>query len=87
MRDLKLLSLEDLLEILIDQTEHHMQLIVNTGNSEDLKLSRAFLADLQREILIRQNKAALEGDKAALEGDKAALEGDKVTSGMDHIDT
>ena len=55
MRELKLLSLEDLLDILIDQTAHHMQLIISGGNAEEMKWSRQFLADLQKEILIRQN--------------------------------
>ena len=53
MDDLKLLSLTDLLDLLIEQTSYHIHLIAVGGSLEMFRNSSQFLRELQHEIRVR----------------------------------
>ena len=55
MEDLKLLSLSDLLDLLIEQTTYHTQLISKGGTTgEQFRISGETLKQLQEEIGLRK---------------------------------
>jgi hypothetical protein len=53
MDDLKLLSLSDLLDLLIEQTSYHIHLIAVGASLEIFRNSGDFLRELQQEIRLR----------------------------------
>lgn len=53
MEDLKLLSLPELLELLIEQTSYHIHLIAVGATLELFRNSGNFLRELQQEIRLR----------------------------------
>ena len=55
MEDLKLLSLSDLIDLLIEQTTHHTQLISSGGTPEQFRVSNTILKGLQEEIELRKS--------------------------------
>ena len=54
MEDLKLLSLSDLLDLLIEQTNYNAHLRALVANPDQLLISREFLRNLQEEIELRK---------------------------------
>lgn len=56
MEDLKLLSLADLFDLLIDQTRYHTYLIGMGAGPEQFRLSREILSKLQSEIKLRKSE-------------------------------
>lgn len=54
MEDLKLLSLPDLLDLLIEQTTHHTNLISLGATPEQFRISNEILKQLQEEIEFRR---------------------------------
>ncbi|MGZ5248383.1 MAG: hypothetical protein ACXWV6_01205 [Chitinophagaceae bacterium] len=54
MEHLKNLDLSDLLDLLIEQTAHHTQLISIGGSPEEFRVSREILRSLQTEIYTRK---------------------------------
>ncbi len=54
MEDLKLLSLSDLLDLLIEQTTYHTQLISKGASGEQFRISKETLKQLQEEIALRK---------------------------------
>jgi len=54
MEDLKLLSLPDLLDLLIEQTTHHTNLISLGATPEQFRISNEILKQLQKEIEFRR---------------------------------
>lgn len=54
MEDLKLLSLPDLLDLLIEQTTHHTNLISLGATPEQFRISNEILKQLQKEIEVRR---------------------------------
>jgi hypothetical protein len=54
MEDLKLLSLSDLLDLLIEQTTHHTNLISLGATPEQFRISNEILKQLQKEIECRR---------------------------------
>ncbi|MBC7868476.1 MAG: hypothetical protein H7X88_13155 [Gloeobacteraceae cyanobacterium ES-bin-316] len=54
MEHLKNLDLSDLLDLLIEQTAHHTQLISIGGTPEEFRVSREILRSLQTEIQTRK---------------------------------
>lgn len=55
MEDLKLLSLPDLLDLLIEQTTHHTNLISLGATPEQFRISNEILKQLQKEIELRRS--------------------------------
>lgn len=55
MEDLKLLSLADLIDLLIDQTRYHTYSIVMGASPEQFRQSREILSKLQSEIKLRKS--------------------------------
>ena len=53
MNDLKALDLSDLLDLLVEQTVYHTQLISLGGTPEEFRVSREILRKLQKEIEFR----------------------------------
>ncbi|MGZ8511259.1 MAG: hypothetical protein ACXWV1_14770 [Chitinophagaceae bacterium] len=53
MTELKALELSDLLDLLIEQTAYHTQLISRGGTPEEFRLSGEILRELQKEIEFR----------------------------------
>ena len=54
MEDLKQLSLSDLLDLLIEQTTHHTNLISFGATPEQFRVSNEILRQLQKEIELRR---------------------------------
>ena len=54
MEHLKNLELSDILDLLIEQTAHHTQLISIGGTPEEFRISREILRSLQSEIQTRK---------------------------------
>ena len=54
MDDLKQLSLSDLLDLLIEQTTHHTNLISLGATPEQFRISNEILKQLQKEIELRR---------------------------------
>jgi hypothetical protein len=54
MYDLKLLSLADLLDLMIEQTAHHTRLISLGATAQEFGVSRDILRELQSEIHLRK---------------------------------
>ncbi|MGZ5219108.1 MAG: hypothetical protein ACXWWD_06215 [Chitinophagaceae bacterium] len=54
MEHLKNLDLSDLLDLLIEQTAHHTQLISIGGTPDEFRVSREILRSLQTEIYTRK---------------------------------
>lgn len=50
MLDLKNLNLSDLLDLLVDQTAWHTQLITSRASATELRNSRLLLIEIQEEI-------------------------------------
>ncbi len=55
MEDLKLLSLSDLLDLLIEQTTYHTNLIASGATPEQFRMSNNILRELQVEVRIRHS--------------------------------
>jgi hypothetical protein len=55
MEDLKLLSLPDLLDLLIEQTIYHTNLIASGATPEQFRMSNNILRGLQNEIKLRND--------------------------------
>ena len=73
MEDLKLLSLPDLLDLLIEQTTYHTQLISKGGaTGEQFRISGEALKQLQEEIALR--KLAEKPDKTMFPSQDESLE-------------
>ena len=69
MEDLKLLSLSDLFDLLMEQTNRHAHLRGSGAAPEQMMTSRAFLVGLQAEIKLRktvekENKSKLSSQSA-----------------------
>ena len=71
MEDLKLLSLSDLFDLLMEQTNRHAHLRGLGATPEQMMTSRAFLVGLQAEIKLR--KAAEKENKSKLSSQGAFL--------------
>lgn len=54
MLDLKNLELSDLLDLLVDQTAWHTQLITSGASETELRNSRLLLIEIQEEIVWRK---------------------------------
>ena len=52
--DLKLLTLDELLDLMIEQTSYHTQLISLGATSEQFRASGEILRELQEEITLRK---------------------------------
>jgi hypothetical protein len=59
MKNLKLLELPDLLDLLIEQTAHYTRLISVGTTPEELRISREILKELQSEIKLRKSTTDL----------------------------
>ncbi|RZL07476.1 MAG: hypothetical protein EOO89_23015 [Pedobacter sp.] len=55
MDDLKLLSINDLLDLLIEQTSYHIHILAVGASPEIFRNSSNFLHELQQEIRLRNN--------------------------------
>ena len=54
MSELKMLNLSELLDLLMDQTSYHTNLISIGATAEQFKLSEEILRELQAEISLRK---------------------------------
>lgn len=73
MEDLNLLSLPDLLDLLIEQTTHHTNLISFGATPEQFRISNEILKQLQKEIEARRLAHHL-SQKAASTQDPSSVE-------------
>jgi hypothetical protein len=72
MEDLKQLSLSDLFDLLIEQTNKHAHLRALGATSEQMMASREILRNLQAEIALRKEEKTDQGNLSSQ--DKSAFE-------------
>jgi hypothetical protein len=61
-KDLKLLTLDELLDLMIEQTSYHTQLISLGATPEQFRTSREILRELQEEITLRKSNKEVNPD-------------------------
>ena len=62
MENLKKMKLMDLLNLLLEYTESHSQLIANGASFDQVKISEQNLAEIQAEIELRKRSSLPEQD-------------------------
>lgn len=60
--DLKLLTLDELLDLMIEQTSYHTQLISLGATPDRFRASREILRELQEEITLRKSNRTANPD-------------------------
>jgi hypothetical protein len=73
MEDLQQLNLSDLLDLLIEQTTHHTNLISLGATPEQFRISNEILRQLQKEIELRRS-AKSSSQPVASSKDQSSLE-------------